>query len=275
MLIILLSYAPFPSIILPHCCLFHAKYLDLDHAGNGFNEYQYLNANTGEWVEVCDLKNDAQRCMKMDCHEPDTHFTHIGTYKLLQEEGDFFDQLFKHEGYCIWDDDQYEFMKDAKDMWPDGCTRADNVFDPEGNKVYYDMKPIAYGNLTVGLYSDASCISSLSDDESNYIWDNFMGAAGDEGDESDMYYLYSNILTWQKAMQLFHVCQPCIAYNLPNVAETYTSSKTSSRRNRRLDNDGEVNDLDGDDPFYCYDAAGYQNVNQVCTNRIIIMFQCI
>lgn len=180
----------------------------------------------------------------MDCHEPGTHFTQIGVYKIKQEDGDFFDQLFKHEGYCVWDDDQYEFMRDAADMMPRGCTSTE-LMDSAGNEVYYDMMPLEFGKQTVGLYSDPSCIHSKSQTESDYLWSTFS-----EADD-----LYSQITVWEKAMDVFRVCQPCIAYNLPNVAEAYPSRSDSSL-SRKLDQDE-------DDPFYCYDHAGYENVNQV------------
>lgn len=232
------------------------QYVDEYHEGNGFKEYQYYDTNLYEWVEVCDLHSTKQRCVKMDCHEPNTNFTLIGVFKIAQEDGDFFDQLFKHEGYCLWDNDQYDFMQEAKDSWPQACTRAgENQYDQHGNPLYYDMKPLEFGRVDVGLYSDPYCLNSYDDEDK-------LGAMTQAADaNNEISDLNANLAIWEHAMEMFRVCQPCVSYNLPNVTEAY-NSKNRHWWNRNL-NDGENGDVDYTDPFYCYDAAGYQNVNQV------------
>jgi hypothetical protein len=47
----------------------------------------------------------------MDCHEPNLHFKLVGVFKEMNGFYDWGEQLFKHEGYCVWnDEDTYEFM---------------------------------------------------------------------------------------------------------------------------------------------------------------------
>ena len=58
----------------------------------------------------------------MDCHEPNTHFKLLGVFKENDGLYDFAEQLFKHHGYCVWDDDGYDFMSGYRENWPTGCT---------------------------------------------------------------------------------------------------------------------------------------------------------
>ena len=48
----------------------------------------------------------------MNCHEPNTHFKLVGVFKESDGLVDWAEQLFKHEGYCLWDSDTYETMQD-------------------------------------------------------------------------------------------------------------------------------------------------------------------
>ena len=43
----------------------------------------------------------------MDCHErsSSTHWKLVGVLKETEGMYDFTEQLFKHEGYCVWGDD--------------------------------------------------------------------------------------------------------------------------------------------------------------------------
>lgn len=81
---------------------------------------------------------------------------------------DWAEQLFKHEGYCVWDGDKdsddnsndddsdYEFMQNRLETWIGDC-RQMAFSDSNGNTLYLDTKPLPGGNMTYGLYTDAFC----------------------------------------------------------------------------------------------------------------------
>eukprot|EP00957_Ditylum_brightwellii_P127630 9733208-Ditylum_brightwellii.AAC.1 len=77
----------------------------------------------------------------MDCHEPNSHFKLVGVFKEVQGQYDFFEQLFKHEGYCIWSDDTYSFMQYRLEDWPTEC-RELTYPDYNGNSLYVHVQPI-------------------------------------------------------------------------------------------------------------------------------------
>ena len=74
------------------------------------------------------------------------------------------EQLFKHEGDCVWTDDEYKFMQKSREAWPNGCT-ATNFTDSSGNTIYFDTKPAAFGSMDLGIYTDELCIREYSDSE--------------------------------------------------------------------------------------------------------------
>jgi hypothetical protein len=45
------------------------------------------------------------RCAKMDCHLSDTHWSLLGFFKH-KDYDDWMEQLFKHEGICVWTDEE-------------------------------------------------------------------------------------------------------------------------------------------------------------------------
>lgn len=56
------------------------QYVDLGYEGGGIGEYEYYNINTGDWNDKA-CQYGVGRCVKMDCHLPDTHFSLLGFFK--------------------------------------------------------------------------------------------------------------------------------------------------------------------------------------------------
>ncbi|KAL3796741.1 hypothetical protein ACHAWO_009778 [Cyclotella atomus] len=109
----------------------------------------------------------------MDCHDPwSSTWELLGIYKESVDFGNdmFFEQLFKHQGYCLWDGDKesfdddggnqgggdkehhkskdyshwgesdYQFMQAMRNELPSGCTQFKLTYGSE--KYYYvDIKP--------------------------------------------------------------------------------------------------------------------------------------
>ena len=78
----------------------------------------YYDRNSKVWNDAACVENDSDRCVKMDCHEKHTHFSLLGIYKFTQDDNeDWMEQLYKHMGYCLWSEDEFEFMYDAYASW--------------------------------------------------------------------------------------------------------------------------------------------------------------
>mmetsp|Transcript_26805 Transcript_26805/g.62659 ORF Transcript_26805/g.62659 Transcript_26805/m.62659 type:complete len:524 (-) Transcript_26805:297-1868(-) len=232
-----------------------AAYVDLEYEGGGIGEYQYWNATQNIWdTTACDASGSS-RCAKMDCHQENTHFSLLGFFKHKSYD-DWMEQLFKHEGICVWNDEEYAFMKNARKAWPQGCVDSYTTTD-SGDEIYYDIKPIQGGDIRVGLYSDTQCIKeynpSGNDDPITVenILGNFFLANSGSGD--DYYYDFSSdsledsMARWDSAFGKFRICQPCVAYDLDNADGTKFYD----------DDNGNAGDM-----FDCYDDADYTNVNQ-------------
>jgi hypothetical protein len=169
----------------------------------------------------------------------------MGVFKEASFFGNdaFFEQLFKHEGVCVWNNnDLYSFMSTArKNYWPTGCVSTGvQIKNPYsngyGNYLYIDLRPTWNGNMTYGLYSDEICKTEYDLPDRNV-----------DSVTKNLGLLYgSSLQKWNDGLEAFKVCQPCKAYNIKN---TYASSTG-----------------DGSDPndgyFQCDDDAGYTNVNQ-------------
>ena len=209
----------------------------------------------------------------MDCHETNSStWTLMGVFKEASYFGDnaFFEQLFKHEGTCVWDDDDlYEFMSEAREeRWTQGCVstgiQGDSYYfddSSNGNYIYLDLKPTWNGNMTYGLYTDGACKKEYEglDVDVDMV-------------SASMGLLYGSYLQqWNDGLEAFKVCQPCKAYRISNDYSTWKySSKNSSYYYTPADDDGSGSAEDDDyyrsDPnegfFQCDDDAGYTNVNQ-------------
>ena len=67
------------SRFLLHC--FSIQYVDLGYQGGGVGEYMYYDRHKGVWDDYACQCNPGGRCVKMDCHLPDTHFSLLGFFK--------------------------------------------------------------------------------------------------------------------------------------------------------------------------------------------------
>jgi hypothetical protein len=229
----------------------------------------------------------------MDCHDPYTeNWKLIGVFKEASFFGGdaFFEQLFKHEGTCLWNDDNtYSYMSQARQSWTSGClstgisTGSKNQYGDDG--LYIDLKPTYNGNMTYALYTDYVCSIEYEGYQYNV-----------ESVAAKMGLLYGSYMTqWNNAMEVFKVCQPCRAYNLHGSSGSKYSSSSSKYSSssskysygnrdlsaeeleRELSNNNNNNaysansgwyadDDDSYDPnngyFRCDDEADYSNVNQ-------------
>ena len=233
----------------------------MEYEGGGIAEYQYYNLDKKKWdTSSCGYAdNGNSRCAKMDCHLDSTHFSLLGFFKHGSYD-DWMEQLFKHEGVCVWGYDQYNFMDRSRDKWPQGCAET-GTYTQSGDPIYYDIKPGTQGNIGVGLYSDTRCIEEYVPDSKNSditvenILGNFLNEGGGSHDEDNDNYDYSgyslsdSLALWEYGMDKFKICQPCVAYNLQNV---YGANFYDDAYGGFGDN------------FDCNDEADYTNVNQVC-----------
>ena len=245
-----------------------AAYHDPNYRGNSIGEYQFYDHMQGIWdTSTC----QTGRCAKMDCHASRSKFQLIGIFKEADGLTDWAEQLFKHEGYCIWDGDKddeegsgsgdgnddssdYEFMSNRQENIAQGCTEM-YLTDDDGNSVYRDVRPMQGGNITDGLYTDEDCTQRSTMSFGDYIvkWYTNYYYDQEKGEQVAEKWEY-NTERWNELMTDYQVCQPCRAYNKVPMYED------EDRRRRLDDNDGE-----GDEEqwgYNCYDDAGYRNCNQ-------------
>ena len=113
----------------------------------------------------------------MDCHEPHSHFELVGIFKETDGLVDWAEQLFKHQGYCIWGEDEYEVMSEAREQLPSYCIQL-YYPDDDGNTLYHHIQPEKEGNISLGIYSDEDCtqisyttyVVFVSRESSNVPW---------------------------------------------------------------------------------------------------------
>jgi hypothetical protein len=271
-----------------------AAYVDLEYEGGGIGEYQYWDRWKNQWdTSSCNYSSNnknknnnnknnnnnnegsSNRCAKMDCHLEDTHFSLLGIFKH-KDYNEWMGQLFKHEGMCIWSQDEYSFMKQARKAWPQGCTLSGSYYiDGNSEKpLYYDLQPASQGDITVALYTDTRCTNqyvpqgyndplTVENVLGNIIINGGSGKSRDNNQGGDTTYstLSEALNAWDSAFDIFKICQPCIAYDRFNVGwnNDDDSSKGSNYYNYNGNDGGGSNYND----FDCYDDAGYTNVNQV------------
>jgi hypothetical protein len=208
-----------------------AAYADMGYGGGGLYEYQMFDPNAGEWDDsACQTDdNSGNRCVKMDCHLEGTAFELLGVFKEA-DSSEWFAQLFKHEGSCIWTENEYDFMSENVDNIPEGCSQS------LLSGLYYGTKPIEGGGLGIGAFTDALCTQESTEEVDVY---QLTGGS----------YTQDYIDTWNAGLSIYTLCQPCVAY---------TPAWKSKYQRRHL----EDNNNNNNDNFRCDDAAGYTNVNQ-------------
>jgi hypothetical protein len=237
----------------------------------------YYDRHSDQWSDyACYKAGNKDRCVKMDCHLSDTHFSLLGFFKE-PNYGEWMEQLFKHEGDCVWTDDEYQFMQNDRETWPEDCTATDFVTS-QNEVIYYDLQPAAYGSYGIGLYTDAACTVYYTEGQytTEYVLE--QGAADQDDDQQNsgsIYQLEKQLATWNSAFDVFKQCQPCKAYALTDIVAGMGYQANADGTRYGEDDDGEgggrrhrrklEDDEDEDEEFQCHDDAGYDSVNQVCS----------
>jgi len=69
----------------------------------------------------------------MDCHLPDTNWKMLGIFKInsISQDNGWMEQLFKHEGVCVWGEDTYKFASEMRKNLPNQC-KSSKVMDADG-----------------------------------------------------------------------------------------------------------------------------------------------
>eukprot|EP00590_Aulacoseira_subarctica_P008386 CAMPEP_0172414770 /NCGR_PEP_ID=MMETSP1064-20121228/1394_1 /TAXON_ID=202472 /ORGANISM="Aulacoseira subarctica , Strain CCAP 1002/5" /LENGTH=640 /DNA_ID=CAMNT_0013151585 /DNA_START=81 /DNA_END=2003 /DNA_ORIENTATION=- len=184
----------------------YAVYVNPNYRGGGIGEYTFYDKASGEWK----CYGQGSTCItKMDCHLSDTKWKLLGTFKInnISEGNGWMEQLFKHQGVCIWGDDTYSFATTMRQNMPNRCKSTKQQLD-DGSYLYYDTKPAADGNITLALYTDNMC-------SQEYI-----------GTDYDVWQLSgadkSNWVVFNEALDVYKQCQPCVAYDISaNSFECY------------------------------------------------------
>lgn len=178
----------------------------------------------------------------------------LGVYKEAAYFGRdaFFEQLFKHEGVCVWnDEDLYDFMSEAREgSWSEGCIQTSTMNDEGSDYLYIDLKPTYNGNMTYALYTDYICKTE---------YDGLKVSVNTVA--KNMGLLYGSYLDqWNDALEIYKVCQPCRAYNLQYSASSKSKSSSSSSYQSRYSQYS-----NGKYSYYSSSASGYNKYNSYST----------
>lgn len=196
-----------------------------------------------KWNNAACKESGSNRCVRMDCHEPTSHYKLLGTFKE-PDYGTFLEQLFQYQGDCIWTDEEYKQMQGNLNAWPQECTQSQSG-------IYYHIKPESGGSMGIGLYSDELCSEEYVGDVSVEDVLSQEGNNDDNGDSADG--LYDNIESWNSAFDAFKLCQPCKASNLVSVVNKDAAVNADGDRYQHMDDD--------ENAYTCQDYGG-DSVNQ-------------
>lgn len=142
------------------------------------------------------------------------------------------EQLFKHEGVCVWGWNIYYNMKNIyKMVKPNMCVFVS--YDVDNNPYYIGWQPMVGGNLGLMLYSDERCseyyTGSVTVDnvcssylEQNYNNNNNKRDLKDEkkgGSHPCAMYNYLEYFNYQ--LDEWKLCQPCTSYDPKNKWDCY------------------------------------------------------
>lgn len=208
-----------------------AAYVDEEYSGNGEGEYSYYDRNRKSWNQNACKASGSDRCVRMDCHEPNTHFRLLGVFKEPAYDT-FLEELYKQQGDCVWTDEEYKQVQSTRQTLPQKCSKAQN-------NLYYDIKPETGGNLGVGLYTDNTCTEEYDGDVT--IQEVF-ASKGYEGD------LESDIAYWNEAFEAFRICQPCKTSNLISLLYEDEEVNVDGDRYQHMD-------YTDDDGFSCQKSS--------------------
>lgn len=196
-----------------HRYVLWAAYIDPNYEGGGIGEYQYYSKYTGEWdTTPCYVSGEGSRCAKMDCHLENTEWRLLGLFKHRNPD-DWMEQLFKHEGMCIWTEEEYSFMKGARKAWPSGCVESSTT-SLTGKSIYYAIKPVSGGSITFGLYSDEKCnqpyngVITVEQVVGNALAEAEASGSGDGGEDYSSMSFSKAQSYWDDAFDIFKICQP-------------------------------------------------------------------
>lgn len=162
-----------------------SQYVDLDYSGSGGSEYILYDRVNKKWDTDTCKKSGSKRCVKMNCHESNSHWSLLGVFKEPDYNG-FMQQLFNYQGDCTWTKSEYSAMSSAMNYMPNGCTQANNG-------LYYDIKPTSGGSATIGLYDDQYCTKEHNGSKSSV-----KDTVGSDGTSA-----------WNDAFDAFKYCHPC------------------------------------------------------------------
>jgi len=197
---------------------------------------------------------------------PRTKWKLIGVFKETDGFEDFAEQLFKHQGYCVWDSDTYEAMQEFRENMVSGCRAIGTYIYGSYQYVYLDVKPLAEGNITHALYEDDQCTQESETTFKQFLISYYSYYYGDSSTGYEAYETTeSNFASWNTGMMDYKVCQPCRAYDIGWYDNDENGSKDSHDSKDRFLG-GDENDGEGDYEPYghdCNDDAGYLNCNQV------------
>lgn len=145
-----------------------------------------------------------------------SHYKLLGFFKEYDPE-EFLTQLNKYQGSCLLDENEYEFMENARDVFPQYCTQTNHVAE-DGSRLYYATKPGTDGGMGIGLYEDKVCTIPYDGETSV---DDFIGYLVDvDGSEQSV---DDFVDRWNNNLRHFKTCQPC---------QTYTLSSRQQNANR-------------------------------------------
>lgn len=154
----------------------------------------------------------------MDCHITDTKTWKLLGYFKEPNYHEWMEQLFKHSGYCLWNNTEYSFMEDNfRSLWPCTCTNTGQSDPTTGKSLYYDTKPMPQGRIGLGLYTDSRCKNDfIVNDNDDIEGEDSIGIATvlKSMNDNSVYNLLQGLDQWNDAFDIFKQCQPCKSYNL-------------------------------------------------------------
>ena len=106
----------------------------------------------------------------MYCHKSRSrNWKLLGVFKETYGLVDWAEQLFKHQGYCLWDEDDYNLMQKYYSKLTTYCTQL-CYGDDYGNDLYINTKTTGGVNVTFGVYLDKDYLIDSGLDISDYIY---------------------------------------------------------------------------------------------------------
>ena len=173
------------------------------------------------------------------------------------------EQLFKHEGVCVWTEEEYAFMKNARKAWPKGCSETGQT-TKKGEALYYDIKPLRNGRISLGLYTDTKCLEEYSANTKTVesILGNIFANYDDQDGGSDFSgdSLSDSMDRWNSAFDVWTYCHPCRVHDLENTDGSKYAEYFGYDDEYYRDDDQHEHHLESKpkgDVFECYDDGTF------------------